>query len=101
MRRTLMIAALVLPLTACSAWTKSVRFDAKPVTELADDRAQPDPALVEDCDGPTALGDKPLGAGQAERDWGKDRKHLADCRDKHHETVKFYKERDRKLGLTR
>ena len=75
-----------------------MRLDAKPVTELAGQRAAPPNELTATCTKPVELKAGALSAGAVERLWAADRTELAVCKLKHKSVVDFYRNRDAALA---
>ena len=83
----LLLAALAL--TACSVSTVSVkpRLDGPPLN------------LTAECKRPVRLPEgTPLRQAQVEGQWGRDRKNLVDCAERHRLVVNFYRTRDALLA---
>ncbi|WP_234907489.1 anaerobic dehydrogenase [Rhizobium rhizogenes] len=59
--------------------------------------AQPDSALIKDCDRPVDIGDKTLMQEQTEGFWIDDRKALIECRRSKTALRDFYADRDSRL----
>lgn len=93
---------LALLLTGCAGWTPFARFsaDVGPVTELGTAKAQPAAELRTACADPQTLPKAKMSAGQVERAWGRDRKALSECKDRHQKLDNFYQQRDAGLALT-
>ncbi|EJK82891.1 dehydrogenase [Rhizobium rhizogenes] len=86
-----MLVSLLFVLPACSASTRYV--NPPPAPRLA----QPDSALIKDCDRPVDIGDKALTQEQTEGFWIDDRKALIECRRSKTALRDFYADRDSRL----
>ncbi|QRM36933.1 dehydrogenase [Rhizobium rhizogenes] len=86
-----MLASLLFVLPACSASTRYV--SPPPAPRLA----QPDSALIKDCDRPVDIGEKALTQEQTEGFWIDDRKALIECRRSKTALRDFYADRDSRL----
>lgn len=87
-----MLVSLLFALPACSASTRYV--SPPPAPRLA----QPDSALIKDCDRPVDVGNKVLTQEQAESFWIDDRKALVECRRSKSALRDFYADRDSRLS---
>ncbi|WP_421869087.1 dehydrogenase [Pararhizobium sp.] len=75
--KTLMLAALLLVLPACSVSTRSVSPAVRPQIATIDS------ALLQKCDLPIDLGTNALAQAQLEKLWISDRKRLLTCYRRH------------------